>query len=161
MAQVITQISTQWDDTFEDWIIYTTDKDLEGRISLGTRDQLIYWDYDLGQDVSGRIKQIWSGDSNAWELISYSGGNRIEMKSVWKNDFSIWDISQNGKTYRLTADGKNVKSHWTIDKSEDEEFHIYKYDDGNPRDWIIEDYIEAGSYDLTIAISMISIFFSL
>jgi len=157
-AQLITQISSAWDDSFNEWIVFTDDEDLEGKIELKwkLRRDSREWEYELGE-FSGQIKPIWNDDSNGWELVPYDGSGLIEMKTVWKNDFSEWNIRVGKKTYRLKSKDKTWRSFWSINHSETEEFHIYMTEDGDPRDWLVEDYIEEGSLHLTIGISFISI----
>jgi len=160
-AQVLSQMSSAWDDTLDEWILYTTDEEVEGYLERKWRNgnNFSVWRYELDEVTSGEISQSWEGDSNSWELLSEIG-ERIEFKTVWKNDYSIWDVRVGGKSFRLKSASRQFRTSWSIESSEEEEFHFYLANEPDPRDWMIEDYIEDGSADLAIGIAFISMFHS-
>jgi hypothetical protein len=160
-AQIITQISTVWDDKIDEWTIYTDNEDVEGLLELRwpLKNDLSEWQYEVGED-SGIIKQTWKGNPNSWEIIPATGP-RIIAKTVWKNDFTEWKIEYGNSIFRLKSKYRNIPFEWNIKKSREEEFLIYMYEEGDPRDWIIEDYIEDGNNNLAMAISFIAIYTSL
>lgn len=160
-AQVLSQMSAAWDESLDEWILYTTDEEVEGVLERKWKngDNFSVWQYDIDQLGAGTISQSWEGNSNRWELLSDSG-ERIEFKTVWKDDYSIWEVRFEDKRLRLKSSSGQFRSEWSIQKSEEEEFHIYLANEPDPRDWLIEDYIEGGSMDLAIGIAFISMFHS-
>ena len=160
-AQVITQISTLWDDRVDQWVIYTDNEDLEGLIELRwpLREDLSEWKYEL-DELSGIIKQTWKGNPNSWEVIPYDGP-RIIAKTIWQNDFSEWKITQGNKIYRFKSKYPSQRFEWELSKGKQDEFYIYMINEADPRDWSVEDYIEDGSLDLSIAMSFVAIYNSL
>jgi len=161
-AQVITQISTAWDDRLDEWIIYTDDEEVEGTLEPKWRlgNDISAWEYTLGDLTSGDIKQEWESNPNSWIVITESG-DRIVAKTIWRNDFTEWEIKTNSNSYRFKTEYKGNPNHWLISQSDEEEFHITMDRNYDPRDWFVEDFIEEGSYDLTITISFIAIINSL
>lgn len=160
-AQVITQISTVWDDKIDEWVIYTDVDEIQGSIELRwpLRGDLSEWNYEL-DDISGIIKQTWKGNPNSWEIIP-NNGPRIIAKTIWNNDLSEWKITQGDQVYRFRSKYTSQRSEWELTKSKEDEFYVYMMDEPDPRDWLIEDYIEDGSLHLTITMSFMAIFNSL
>ena len=161
-AQLITQMSTAWDDRINEWIIYTDDVDIEGILEPKwiLDNNLTAWKYTLGEITSGDIKREWEENPNSWIVIT-ENGKRITAKTIWRNDFTEWEIKANGRAYRLKTKYKGNPNHWLIKQSEEEEFHVVMNRNYDPRDWIVEDFIEEGSHDLAITITFLAMINSL
>ena len=161
-AQVITQMSTVWDDRLDEWVIYTDDEDIEGTLEPKWRldNNITAWEYTLGDLTSGDIKREWSENPNSWIVITESG-ERISAKTIWRNDFSEWEIKTADKAYRLRTEYKGNPSHWLIKQSDQEEFHVFMDRNYDPRDWVVQDFIEHGTNDLAMTIVFIAMINSL
>lgn len=158
-SQYVTQISSAWDDSLVEWIIFTDDEELEGTIEMKwpANNDFSWWTYDLGE-LSGDIKRKWTNDPNLWEIRS-SDGSVYTARTSWSNDFSEWEIIDGKNKYKLRSRYKNVIDQWQIGKG-DSSLQIYMSREGDPRDWIVEDYLENGTLRLSIAASFIAILHS-
>ncbi len=161
-AQVIIQISTVWDDRLDEWAIYTDDEEVEGTLEPKWRldNDITAWEYTIGDITSGDIKREWSENPNSWIVITELG-DRISAKTIWRNDFSEWEIKAGDNSYRLKTEYRGNPNHWLIKQSDQEEFHVFMDRIDDPRDWIVQDFIEGGTIDLAVTIVFVAIINSL
>lgn len=120
---------------------------------LNVRDDFSEWDYQLG-DERGTIRQKWKDDPTQWELRSYDG-NVITMRTMWSNDLTEWRVTDNSITLNLRSKWKNQFDEWLVDDPVRGRFYIYTYTERDPRDWAIEDDLNA---DVSPAMKMALIF---
>lgn len=50
------------------------------------------------------------GDGSKKPGISSSVNSSVEYREIWRNDFSVFEISNRGKVLRLTERGRNANS---------------------------------------------------
>jgi len=134
-------ISTSWDDSYKEWVIYAEDEDVEGELEVrwGGNDDWSDWDYRY-EDESGSIKQKWNNDISQWEL---RGGNEIiTMKTKWTNDFTEWRISTGSKTFTLVSKYKNNLQEWEVKEKTYGTFEMYTSYENDLRDWDIFDDLD-------------------
>ncbi|MGK0387422.1 MAG: hypothetical protein ACI94Y_000148 [Maribacter sp.] len=148
-------ISTAWDDSYKEWVIYTTDEEQEGEIELrwASKDDWSEWDYRLDEE-SGSIKQKWNNDPSQWEL---RGGNEIiTMRTKWSNDFTEWRISAGGETFTLKSKYRNQLEEWELQGDTYGKFEMYTTYENDPRDWeIIDELDEEVSFHIKMAMLFI------
>lgn len=139
-AQVLSGISTKWNDTFGEWTLYTDNQELEGDLQLRwlTNNDWTEWEYRLG-DATGTIRMKWKGNANEWEV---RGGNDIvTMRTLYNNNFREWRITSS-KTMTWKSRYGNNLDEWELDDSRLGNFTMLTAWEGNPGDWIIEDELD-------------------
>lgn len=181
-AQTITSVSTRWSDSFVEWEIFavmpeseeTSEADEEEEDAeanpeeerygefklrwLNVRDDFSEWDYQLG-DERGTIRQKWKDDPSQWELRSYDG-NVITMRTMWSNDPTEWRVTDNSITLNLRSKWKNQFDEWLVEDPVRGRFYLYTYTERDPRDWAIEDDLDADvSPAMKMALIFLTVFF--
>lgn len=180
-AQTITSVSTRWSDSYVEWEIYAVmpqdssetdsgededseapEEELYGELKLrwlNVRDDFSEWDYELG-DVRGTIRQKWKDDPTQWELRSYDG-NVVTMHAMWSNDPTEWRVTDNSITLNLKSKWKNQFDEWLVDDLARGKFYLYTFTERDPRDWAIEDGLDADvSQSMKLALIFLTVFFS-
>ena len=164
-AQTITSVSTRWSDSFVEWEVFAVmpqqaageeedageeeadsgpEEERYGEFKLrwlNVRDDFSEWDYELGGE-RGTIRQKWKDDPSQWELRSYDG-NVITMRTMWSNDLTEWRVTDNSITLNLRSKWKNQFDAWLVDDAVRGRFYLYTYTERDPRDWAIEDDLDA------------------
>ena len=159
-AQTLSSVSTRWSDSFVEWEIYAVmpqdtaatdpedsespEEELYGEFKLrwlNVRDDFSEWDYQLG-DERGTIRQKWKDDPSQWELRSYDG-NVVTMRAMWSNDLTEWRVTDNSVTLNLKSIWKNQFDEWLVDDATRGKFYLYTLAERDPRDWAIEDSLDA------------------
>ena len=146
-GQWLTGIHSQFNDSFVDWTIYTADEDVEGELRLRYRnfgslgqDDWREWDYQV-DDLPGSIRQKWRDRLDEWELRS---DNRIvTARTRFPRDFSQWRITDGDRVFILRPRSHFGGNEWIVDADDLGYFLIYPEFSNDPRDWIIEDQLEA------------------
>ncbi len=145
-------ISTQWDNSFKEWYIYTEDEEEEGELFIRWKftNDWSEWDYELN-DESGAIKTKFPRDLSQWEL---RGNNQIvTMKTRWMNDFTEWKIGDGTVDLILESRFTNQLEEWEVDDKTYGSLKIYTVYEGDLRDWAIEDNLsEEVSFEIKMAI---------
>jgi hypothetical protein len=174
-AQQLSSISTRWNDSFVAWEIFTQiprdtsevadeeetpEEERNGEIKqrwLNVRDDWSEWDYQF-RDEQGTIKVKWKDNPREWELRSYDG-HIITMRTAWSNDFSEWRITDNGVSLILKSRWTSQFDEWLVDDPKRGRFYMYTLRQGDPRDWAIEDNLDASvSESMKLALVFITIF---
>ncbi len=160
-AQQPLAISAYWDDSFEEWIIYTDDEAIEGQLQPRwlNRGDWTEWDWQLG-DESISIKQLFDNDPTQWEVRGF-GGDLVTCRAAWKGDLSEWRVTNNSIniTFR-TRYGNNVNE-WVLRDKTYGEFIVHTDYQNDPRDWIIIDEVdERISPNMKIAMIFLAIYHS-
>lgn len=180
-AQIITSVSTRWSDSFVEWEIYAVmpqdtsdagteegdddseppEEELYGELKLrwlDVREDFSEWDYELGGQ-RGTIRQKWKDDPTQWELRSYDG-NVITMRTMWSNDPTEWRVTDNSITLNLKSKWKNQFDEWLVDDLTRGRFYLYTITERDPRDWAIEDALNAEvSQSMKLALIFLTVFF--
>jgi hypothetical protein len=139
-AQMLTGISTKWNDTYGEWNLYTDDPELEGELHLRwlTNNDWTEWEYRLG-DVTGTIRRKWKDNPNEWEIRSSS--DIVTMRTLYANNFHEWRIT--GKqTLTWKSRYGNNSNEWLLDDNKSGSFQMLTVWEGNPGDWIVEDELD-------------------
>lgn len=157
-AQIIEGLSSKWDDSVSEWIIFAfdsaTETEIEGTLSMRwpLDNDWTIWDIRL-QDYTATIKVKWRQDPNHWEL---RGQEIIQIKSVWKDDASNWNIIHDGKQSRFIAKSTFDGLEWQIKDDKDGYFGMIMEFQGDIRDWYIQDdTTEDISLDMKMAMMFI------
>lgn len=159
-AQILYSIGTQWDDSFKEWTIYTTDEDEEGDLTVrwAAKNDYLVWDYRIGEE-SGSIQQKWLKNPSFWEL---RGGNEIvTMQMKWTGDITEWRIKSGNEIFTLSSKYKNNLEEWSIQKTKLGHFQMYTSYEGDPRDWeIVDELAEEISIHIKMAMTFIVLYHS-
>ena len=141
-AQLLTGISTYWDDAFEEWIIYTEDEEIEGELQPRwiNRGDLTEWEWEL-DDESVTIKQVFANDPSQWQIRGY-GGDIVTCRAMWKGDISEWKITNNSVTIIFKTRYANNPNEWRVREQYYGQFEMYTNTENDPRDWIIVDELD-------------------
>ena len=160
-AQNLSGISTRWSDSFVEWELFgfaadtsqtdedsedleeTANEELFGELKLrwlNIRDDWSEWDYSMGEE-RGTIKMKWKDDVTQWELRSYQG-SIITMRAAWSNDLSEWRVTNNSISLQLKSRWSGQADEWLVQDSNRGTFYMYTLQEGDPRDWAIEDELD-------------------
>jgi hypothetical protein len=142
-AQQLTGIATQWTDSFAEWIIYTAVEGEEGllRLRWNTRGDWTQWEYRIGE-YTGQIRAKWPNRLDEWET---RGDNLIvDARGIWRDDPREWRInSPAGHQYKWRSRYGNTFEEWVVDTERYGFFEMYTAFEGDPREWIIVDEMDA------------------
>lgn len=156
-AQELVGIATQWNDSFAEWEVFTSEEEPDGILTLRwtTRKDWTQWNFTIGEHF-GTIRQKWEGDRSQWDVRS--GTEIISMRTIWNGDFRQWRISGSGGQYDFVCRYGNTWDEWQLKNGEDF-FLVYTHWEGDPREWIIEDGVgEAYSIAEKMAMVFIAVF---
>jgi len=159
-GQDIVGLSTRWDDSFAEWIIYGEYEGEEGEIVMKypMREDWSQWNFSFGE-INGTIQVKWKGDANLWEL---RGANEIvTIRTVWKDDWRQWEVKNGDVRIDVKSKWGNIFEEWTTTNSQHGEMKIYTSWEGDLRDWVIEDHLkEEVSLPTKLALAFIPLFHS-
>ncbi len=160
-AQNLAGLSTRWDDSFTEWIIYLAEEeDLQGEITMRwpMKGDWTEWDYRLG-DLSGAIKVKWKDNPNLWEV---RGDNEIvTIQTVWRDDWRQWEVKSGDIRIDVKSRWANILEEWSAQHDEWGKVQMYTSWEGDLRDWVIEDDLNQElSLPVKIAIVFIPVFYS-
>ncbi|MFN0035309.1 MAG: hypothetical protein ACKVUS_09585 [Saprospiraceae bacterium] len=170
----MTTIGCRWQDSFVEWEIFAAqkrhdleageeaDEELYGELKLrwlNVRDDWSEWDYELGGQ-RGTIRQKWKDDPQQWELRSYAG-TVITMRTAWTGDLKEWRVSDNTITLNIKSKWTNQLDEWLVQDANYGKFYLYTLRSRDPRDWAIEDNLDADiSEEMKLAMMFLVIFHS-
>lgn len=148
-------ISSEWDDSFKEWIIYTDDEDTEGELSKRwlSKNDWTEWDYEIG-DESGKIKKKWPNDNSFWELRG--NGEIVTMRTKWRGDITEWRISDGNETLTLRSKYKTHLEEWEVKEKKFGKFEMFTTYQFDVRDWDIIDELDE-EISMSIKIAMVFI----
>ena len=140
-AQSLAGLSTKWDDSFNEWIVYTTDAELVGEIVMRwpLRNDWSEWDYRIGE-LSGSIRIKWKDDPNLWELRG--GSEIVTIRTVFQDDFRQWEVKTSGFTVDVKSKWANILEEWYVEGSRSGKFDMFTAWEGDLRDWVVEDQLD-------------------
>ncbi len=159
-AQFLAGLSTRWDDSFAEWVIYTEDETLEGEITMKwpLRGDWSQWNFRLGE-LSGTIQQKRKDDPNLWELRS--DNEVITIKTVWRDDWRQWEVKNGALRLDVKSKWANILEEWSAEHTQMGAVQIYTSWEGDLRDWVVEDdFGEQVSLPTKIALAFIPVFYS-
>lgn len=135
-------LSAQWDDRLDAWeVLYYDPEGEENAIELSQvwplRTDWESWRLQ-GDDITGDISTQWRGDLTRWNIKI--GEERLEIRQRWRNAPNQWEIVSDRGRSLLRTQLTNNANVW-ICSLEEGDFAMYTMYDGDPRDWVIEDYI--------------------
>ncbi len=140
-AQYFESAHAVWDDSFREWEIQMTEDNSAGfEIRWQLRNDYTTWNVDLA-GLPGVIQLKWNDDPNVWE---YRSGNQIIIaRTKWSNDYSQWKLSDGQVKLELETRYRDDTNEWWVKSEKDGHFILYSEYLNDPRDWIIEDDMEA------------------
>ena len=153
-TQNIVGLSTNWEDSFSEWTIYSEDEDVTGemRIQWPLDQDWTEWVFSIGDEI-GQIKMKWKDNPNQWELRCQ--GQVITIRTVWKDDPTRWRITDNTNSYTVISKWHNLPHEWKLQETQLGSFEIYMTHEPDPRDWDIHDTLPE---EVTLPIKMAMIF---
>jgi hypothetical protein len=162
-AQYIVAFNTENDDSFREWNVeleIDSSTFISGNLALtwGLGDDFTAWQYSIGEN-DGEILQKYANNPAFWELRQ--DGEVVSMTRTWPNDPTQWKIKLNGRQFTIKSKYGNVLDQWENRKSANGDLIIYTEREGDPRDWLIEDYmVEDIPFLMRLAAVFISIYSS-
>ncbi len=139
-TQELTGLATKWDDDLREWTIYTYEEE-EGELRMRwpMQGDWTEWQYRLGKQT-GSIEVKWDGNPNQWEV---RGDNKIiTARTIFNDDPTQWRITDDRITLTLTARRTSRLEEWSLRTDDYGQFQIYTAWEGDPREWVIEDYLD-------------------
>lgn len=157
-AQDIIGMGTRWSDSFREWEVHTPNEWRTGTLQLrwNFREDWTEWDFRLG-DTTAQIRLKWRDDPNLWEIKCL--GKTVTARTVWSGDFRQWRISDGDRQLHWQSRFGNVRDEWILRNSAHGDFTVYAFWEGDPREWVIVDDLDAGvSYAMRLALIFIAVF---
>jgi hypothetical protein len=97
------------------------------------------WEFDY-LNIRGKIEQPRSKDNQFWTLKS--GYESVTMRTVWPGDYSEWKISDGKISLVVKTRYNNLADEWLVNDPNYGDYYMYTEWEGDPRDWIIEDFLD-------------------
>ena len=144
-GQYLLGMQATYNDSFRSWEVSVemdSTTTIEGSLSItwDLRNDFSDWSFSIG-DYDGTISQVFNNNAGRWELRS--GNNVVSITQTWPGDTSEWDIrSKNTNTKMITTIDDNGPL-WINKERKNGELAVYMERNGDPRVWIIEDYMNA------------------
>lgn len=124
---------------------------------LNVREDWTEWDFDLGGE-RGTIRAKWKDDPTQWELRTYTGAI-VTMRTAWPNDNTQWRVTDNTVTLLLKSRWTNQLDEWLVQDATHGKFYLYTLNRQDPRDWAIEDGLDATVSDaMKLAMVFLTVF---
>lgn len=124
---------------------------------LNVRDDWSEWDFELGEE-RGTIRAKWKDDPTQWELRTYTGAV-VTMRTAWPNDNTEWRVTDNSVTLMLKSRWSNQLDEWLVQDATHGKFYLYTLNRQDPRDWAIEDGLDATiSNPMKLAMVFLTVF---
>ncbi len=145
-SQIPAKISTRWNDSFKEWVIYDSTDQYLGQIEMKwtLRNDWTDWTYRVGEE-SGTIKMKFKNDPDYWEI---RGGNEIiTARTQWRGQISEWNITTDHNRYVWRTAYRNQLDEWYVDNDDPNSFAIYSEFENDPRDWMVLDSEEISIHE--------------
>jgi len=178
-AQTLSSISSRWSDSFVEWELYARatdtlpadeddfeddaeepDEELYGELKLRwlhLRDDWSEWDFSLAEE-RGTIRMKWKDDPSQWELRTYTGAV-VTMRAAWKGDATEWRVTDNNFSLTLRSRWTSQLDEWLVQDNNRGSFYLYTMAEGDPRDWAIDDRLDASvSQPMKMALIFLAVF---
>jgi glucan-binding YG repeat protein len=124
---------------------------------LNVREDWTEWDFELGGE-RGTIRAKWKDDPSQWELRTYTGAI-VTMRTAWPNDNTQWRVTDNSVTLLLKSRWTNQLDEWLVQDATRGKFYLYTLNRQDPRDWAIEDGLDATVSDaMKLAMVFLTVF---
>jgi len=162
-AQYLLGFHTENNDSFREWMVEVEIDSLttvEGKLELtwGIGDDFTSWRYSIG-DKDGEIDQKYGNNDGYWELKQ--DGEVVSITRTWPNDPSQWKVKYNGQKITIKTKFGNTLDEWENRNTKKGDLIIYTEREGDPRDWIIEDYMNDDiPFSMRMAATFIAIYSS-
>ena len=141
-GQYLLELHSVSDDSFGEWeILLEKDSiEIEGnlRLTWGMNSDFKEWNYRV-DDLYGEISQKFNNNPGIWELRS--DDKVVTMKQVWPGDPTEWKISSEDRSFVFRSVYSNQLDEWDNIEEEFGKLVLYTETQGDPRDWIISDYM--------------------
>jgi hypothetical protein len=141
-SQILTGISTRFNDAFVDWDVFADSLDTDmGNLSMTWQnpDDWTNFSYRMGEKT-GTIKTKWSRDLEHWET---RGENKIiTAETIFTGDRRQWRVTNNNFSVELACTDFQNGEQWTVEDRKRGRFTIYTERHRDYRDWIIEDELD-------------------
>lgn len=148
----------KWGDEITQWTIQTVDEEINGELLMRWEalNRIDEWDFSF-EGVRGFIKMKKLSNKEQWELRI--GNEIVTILQMWVGDFREWRITDNTNTVEF----KNTKPFdpffWKLkEEARYGKFEMYSEYEGDPRDWIILDEMDASfSFAMKMAMTFVPI----
>lgn len=159
-AQYIIGFHAEHNDSFREWNVEVEMDSvtiIEGELALtwGLGDDFTAWQYSIG-DFDGDIVQKYDNNPSFWELRQDS--EVVSITRTWPNDPTSWKIKLGKQSFTIKSKYGNTLDEWQNRKSDKGDLIIYTEHEGDPRDWLIEDYM---SDDIPFSMRMAATFIAI
>ena len=156
-AQDVIGIGTRYRDSFREWNITTDDEEISGEMRMRWvfKNDWTEWDVRIG-DISATIEQKWKDDPNLWEIRCE--GVVVNAKTVWPGEFNRWKLNDGTHQFNWGTRFFNQRDEWFVDNRSRENFKVYTYWEGDPREWVVIDDLPS---DVSHAMKLAMIFLAL
>ena len=140
-AQEILGVRTYWNDDFREWIIMAEEEKNDGKLQMmwELRNDWTEWEFDF-LNLRGKIEQPRTNNPEFWTLKS--GYENITMRTIWPGDRTEWKITDGFINLVIKTRYNNIGDEWLVNDSKYGDFYMYTEWEGDPRDWLIEDFLE-------------------
>ena len=158
-GQYFLELHTEFDDSFREWemVLELDSTEIEGELELtwAINNDFTEWQYRV-ESLYGEIAQKFNNNPSLWELRS--DGKVVTIRQVWPGDFTEWKISYDNRSFVFRPIYANQLDEWSVKGDKYGELIMYTDRLGDPRDWIISDYMND---DITFEERMAAIFIAL
>lgn len=160
-AQYLLGFHTENDDLLGEWVVEVeidSTTIIEGSLELtyGLGSDTKEWQYSIG-DFDGDILQKFKNDPTLWELRS--DGETVTIKQTWRNDPTEWKITKGDQSMTIKSINGNNVDEWAVSDKNIGDFVIFTDRRGDPRDWIIDDYMnDVIPFDMRLAAGFIAVY---
>ncbi len=159
-AQYIIAFHTENNDSFRVWnveIEVDSITIIEGQLELtwGLSDDFTAWQYSIG-DIDGDIVQKYDNNPGFWELRQ--GSDIVSITRTWPNDPTSWKIKLGKQQFTIKSKYGNTVDEWQNREADRGDLIIYSENEGDPRDWLIDDYMND---DIPFSMRMAAVFISI
>jgi len=135
------QVSSQWDDSFREWVIYSFDeeeKEIEHMLSVDWPDKNRWADWTIEHEkYSTAVRQKWKNKPDNWELRTPD--LLLQFQPKWRNDYNEWTLNWDENKLSWKTVNTNNLAHWYFENKEFGVFEMFTINNGDPRDWEIID----------------------
>ena len=162
-GQYVLELHSEADDSFREWeiILEKDSTEIEGtlRLTWGIDNDWSDWQYSI-EELDGEISQKFNNNPGLWELRS--DNKIVTISQVWPGDPTEWKIQCEGRKFTIRTIYSNQLDEWTLGEQALGELVVYTETQGDPRDWIVSDYmLDQFSFEERMAAVFIALFTSI
>lgn len=142
-AQYLLSFHTEWDDSFKEWLVIVEENDstiVEGSIDIrwSMDNDFDTYDIRIGENF-GELKQVYKNNPTHWQLIL--NGQMVTITQTWPRDVGAWKMSIGKQTLNMNTRYSQIYDDWTIENHNLGQFNVYTETIGDTRDWIVDDFL--------------------